>query len=51
MLAKIPQVEELIITIRAAVGGELLVIDAQGLTHLMQETSDGIGTHDDTEVA
>jgi hypothetical protein len=26
------------------------VIDAQGIAHLMEETSDGVGTDDDTEV-
>ena len=49
-MSKITQVEELIIAIGAEVGGELLVIDAQGIAHLMEETSDGIGTDDDTEV-
>jgi hypothetical protein len=50
-MPKITQVEELIIAIGAEIGGEFLVIDAQGITHLMEETSDGVGTHDDTEVA
>ena len=26
------------------------MIDAQGIAHLMQETSDGVGTDDDPEV-
>jgi hypothetical protein len=26
------------------------VIDAQGIAHLMEEASDGVGTHDDAEV-
>ena len=33
------------------VGGEFLVIDAQGIAHLMEETGDGVGTDDDTEVS
>ena len=49
-LPKITKVEELILAIRAEVGGELLVIDAQGIAHLMEETSDGVGTDDDAEV-
>ena len=49
-LPKIPKVEELIIAIGAEVSGELLVIDAQGIAHLMEETSDGVRTDDNTEV-
>src|ERR1019366_3093171 len=49
-LPKIPTVEELIIAIGAEVSGELLVIDAQGIAHLMEETSDGVRTDDNTEV-
>ena len=50
-MPKITKVEELIIAIGAEIGGEFLVIDAQGIAHLMEETSDGIGTDEDTEVA
>jgi hypothetical protein len=49
-LPKIAEVEELIVTIGTVVGGEFLVIDAQGIAHLMEETSDSVGTHDDAEV-
>ena len=49
-LPKIPKVEELIMAIGAEVSGELLVIDAQGIAHLMEETSDGVRTDDNTEV-
>src|SRR6516225_12013064 len=49
-MPKITKVEELIIAIRAEVGGKFLVIDAQGIAHLMEETSDGVGTDDDPEV-
>ena len=49
-LPKIAQVKELIIAIGTEVGGEFLVIDAQGIAHLVEETSDGVGTDDDTEV-
>ena len=50
-LPKIPKVEELIIAIGAEVSGELLVIDAQGIAHLMEEAGYGVGTDDNTEVA
>ena len=49
-LPKITQVEELIIAIGADVGGEFLVIDAQGIAHLMEEPSDSVGADDDAEV-
>ena len=49
-LPKITKVEELIIAIGTEVGGEFLVIDAQGIAHLMEEASDGVGADDDTEV-
>jgi hypothetical protein len=50
-LPKITEIEELIIAIRTEAGGEFLVIDAQGIAHLVEETSDGVGTHSDTEIA
>jgi hypothetical protein len=50
-LPKITEVEELIIAIRTGVGGDSLVIDAQGITHLAEEASDGVGAYEDTEVA
>ena len=50
-LTKIAQLEELIIAVGAKVGGEFLVIDAQGIAHLVEETSDGVGADDHTEVA
>ena len=31
---------------RAEVGGELLVIDVQGIAHLVEEASDGVGADD-----
>ena len=49
-MPKITKVEELIIAIGAEISGEFLVIDAQGIAHLMEETSDSVGTDDDTEV-
>jgi hypothetical protein len=48
---KIREVEELIITIGTVVGGKFLAIDAQGIAHLMEKASDGVGTDDHTEVA
>ena len=50
-LTKIAQIEELIVAVGAKVGGEFLVIDAQGLAHLMEETSDGVRANTDTEVS
>jgi hypothetical protein len=50
-LPKIAQIEELIIAVGAKVRGEFLVIDAQGIAHLVEKTSDGVGTHTDTEVS
>lgn len=49
-VSKIAQVEELIIAIGTVVGGEFLVIDAQGIAHLMEEAGNGVGADDDTEV-
>ena len=49
-LTKIAEVEEPIITIGTVAGGEFLAIDAQGIAHLMEETSDGVRTDDNTEV-
>ena len=50
-LTKIAQIEELIISVGAKVGGEFLVIDTQGIAHLVKKTSDGVGANTDTEVA
>ena len=49
-LTKIAQIEELIVAVGAKVGGEFLVIDAQGIAHLVEKTSDGVGANTDTEV-
>ena len=45
-LTKIAEIEELIIAVGAKVGGELLVIDAQGIAHLVEKTRDGVGADD-----
>lgn len=50
-LAKIAQIKELIVAVGAKVGGEFLVIDAQGIAHLVEEAGDGVGANRDTEVA
>ena len=50
-LAQIGEIEELIVTIRRVVGGEFLVIDTQGIAHLMEQASDGVGADRDAEVA
>lgn len=49
-LSKIPEVEELIVAIGAEVSGEFFVIDPQGIAHLMEEASDGVGADNHTEV-
>jgi hypothetical protein len=49
-VAKIAEVEELMVAIGTVVGGEFLVIDAKGIAHLMEETSDSVGTDDDAKV-
>ena len=49
-VSKVAEVEELLVAIGTVVGGEFLVIVAQGIAHLVQETSDGVGTDDDAEV-
>jgi len=50
-LAKIAEIEKLIIAFGAKVGGEFLMIYAQGIAHLVKKTSDSVGAHSDPEVA
>jgi hypothetical protein len=50
-VAKIAQVEELMVAIGTVVGGEFLVIDPKGIAHLMKEAGDGVGANQDTEVS
>ena len=50
-VAKIAEVEELIVAIGTVVGGDFLVIDSEAIAHLMEETGNGVGADDDTEVA
>ncbi len=38
------------VAIGTVVGREFLVIEAEGIAHLMEETSDGVGTDDNAEV-
>jgi hypothetical protein len=49
-VSKIAEVEELMVAIGTMVGGEFLVIDAEGIAHLMEEAGDGAGANQDTEV-
>ncbi len=49
--AQFGQVFELEIAIRAGVSGDLLVIHAQRIAHLVEQASDGIGTDSDAELA
>jgi hypothetical protein len=49
--AQLGQIFELEIAIRTEVGGDLLVIDAQRIAHLMEQAGDGIGADSDAEWA
>lgn len=49
-VSKIAEVEELIVTIETVVGGYFLVIDSQGIAHLMEETGHGVRADVDAEV-
>ena len=49
-VAKIAEIEELMVAIGTVVGGEFVVIDAKGIAHLMEEAGDGAGANQDTEV-
>jgi hypothetical protein len=50
-IPQVTEIEELIVAVGTVVGGEVLVIDSQGIAHLMEETGDSVGADDDTEVA
>jgi len=41
--AQLGEIFELKIGVRAGVGGDLLVIDAQRITHLIEQSGDGVG--------
>ncbi len=49
-VAKIAEVEELMVAIGTVVGGEFLVIDPKRIAHLVEEAGDGVGANEDTEV-
>src|SRR5215472_2435203 len=49
-LSQIAEIKELIVTIGRVIGGEFLVIETQGIAHLMEQASDGVGTDSDAEV-
>src|ERR1700730_15467468 len=51
VIAQVADVEELLVAIRTGVGGELLVIDAERIAHLSEQTPDGVRTDGDTKVA
>jgi hypothetical protein len=50
-VAKVAEVEELMVAIGTMVGGKPLVIEAKRIAHLMEQTGDGVGAHQDTEVS
>jgi hypothetical protein len=49
--AQLGQIFELEIAIRTGAGGDLLVIDAQRIAHLMEQAGGGIGADSDAELA
>ena len=49
-VAQVAEIEELMVAIGTVVGGKVLVIDAQGIAHLMEEAGNGVGTDYDAEV-
>src|SRR5712692_9748134 len=44
-VTQIAEVEELMVAIGTMVGGKFLVIDPQGITHVMEEAGDGVGAN------
>src|ERR1700676_5294022 len=51
VIAQVADVEELLVAIRTGVGGELLVVDAERITHLPEQPPDGVRTDGDAKVA
>ena len=49
--AKFSEIFELEITVRTGVGGDLLVIDAQRIPHLIEQPRNGVGADTDAELA
>lgn len=49
-LAQIGEVEKLLVAMRAEVGGKLLMVDAQRISHLAEEPSNRIGADDGPEI-
>src|ERR1700730_2934596 len=49
--SQLGEIFELEISIRAVAGGDLLMIDAQRIAHLIEQPRDSIGTDGDTELA
>jgi hypothetical protein len=50
-VAKVAEVEKLMVAIGTMVGGKLLVIDAQRIAQVMEQAGDGVGAHPDPEVS
>jgi hypothetical protein len=50
-VAKVTEVEELMVAIGTVIGGKLFVIDAQRIAHLMKQAGDGAGAHLNPEVS
>ena len=50
-VAKVSEVEKLMVAIGTMVGGKLLVIDAQRIAQVMEQAGDGVGAHPDPEVS
>jgi hypothetical protein len=50
-VAKVTEVDELMVAIGTVIGGQLLVIEAQRIAHLMEQAGNGAGAHPDPEVS
>jgi hypothetical protein len=50
-VAKVTEVEELMVAVGTVIGGKLLVIEAKRIAHLMEQAGDGAGAHPDPEVS
>jgi len=48
-VAQIGEIFELEVSMRAVAGGDLFVIDAQRIAHLIEQSRDGIGADRDAE--
>jgi hypothetical protein len=50
-VAKVTEIEELMVAVGTVISGKLLVIEAKRIAHLMEQAGDGAGAHPDPEVS